>query len=193
MAEPKINDRDMLRLIDKEGLSQSTTAKKLGVTRQAVSRRLKELRGKTTRAVITKKVEQVIDNRLDAMAQLSQINGHAHELLDLLMGWSRGDPQALQTLEKQVKRIRIGEDEEVEVVQAKFKDPRDLAVKVMAEIRGQLDLQLKMFQTMYDMQAASEFQETVLEVIAEIDPEVRNEIIRRLNERRSVRSALRFT
>lgn len=183
----------MLQLVDKEGLSQSAAAKKLGVTRQAVSKRLQELRGKTTKAVVVKKVSQCVDQKLDAVAQLQKINDHANELLDLCMAWGRGDGTALQILESQrtTRTVRIG-DEEIDVTEFKFKDPRELALKAMAEIRGQLKLQLEIFQALYDLKAAQEFQEEVLAAIAEAAPDVRSKIIHNLNQRRAIRSAVRF-
>jgi hypothetical protein len=63
---------------------------------------------------------------------------------------------------------------------------------VMAEIRGQLRLQLEIFQTLYDMKAVEEFQREVLSAIGEASPEVRNAIIGRLNQKRAIRSAIRF-
>jgi predicted DNA-binding protein (UPF0251 family) len=69
MRNPKINDREMLRLID-SGMSQSEAAKEIGVSRQAVSKRLQELRGKTTKIVVSKKIEQVVGRKIDAMEQL---------------------------------------------------------------------------------------------------------------------------
>jgi hypothetical protein len=71
------------------------------------------------------------------------------------------------------------------------KDP-GLKLKVMAEIRGQLKLQLEIFQTLYDLKAVAEFQEEVLDAIASVSPEVRDEIIFRLKERSVVRSALQL-
>jgi len=148
---------------------------------------------RTTRAVIVKKVEDVVDRKIDAMEQLSKINEYANELLDLVMAWGRGDDEALQILESQVhtKKVQIG-GEELEVKEFKFKDPRELALKAMAEIRGQLKLQLDIFQALYDLKAAQEFQNVVLETIAEVDPNVRREIIHRLNNKRAVRSAIKF-
>ena len=191
MSNPKINDRKMLRLID-SGMSQSEVAKKIGVSRQAVSKRLQELRGKTTKVVVSKKIEQVVDQKIDAIGQLQKINDYANELLDLLMRWNRGEHEALQALESQVKRIRIG-DKEIDIKEVKFKDPRQLALQAMAEIRNQLKLQLEIFQALFSLQAAEEFQNVVLETIAEVDPKVRNEIIRRLNNKRTIRSAVRLT
>jgi predicted transcriptional regulator len=190
MSPQKINDSKMLRLID-SGMSQSKVAKKIGVSRQAVNKRLRELRGKTTRVVVAKKIEQMVDRKIDAIEQLQKINDYANELLDLLMRWNRGESEALQALESQVKKIRIG-DGKFEIKEAKLKDPRQLALQAMAEIRNQLKLQLEVFQTLFSLQAAEEFQNLVLETISEVDPNVRNEIIRRLNNKRTIRSAMRL-
>jgi predicted transcriptional regulator len=69
MQPQKVNDRKLLNLVD-EGLSQAEAARRLGVSRQAVSKRLQELRGRTTRAVVVKKVEEIVDkkNRCHAAA-----------------------------------------------------------------------------------------------------------------------------
>jgi len=189
MADKKINDTRLIRLVDM-GVTQAEIARTLGVSRQAVNKRITELRGRTTKVIAARKIEQVVDQKLDAMEQLQKINGSANEILDLLMRWQRGDEEALQILESQ-KTVRVGKDEEP-VVEYKFKDPRELALKAMAEIRGQLRLQLEIFQTLYDMKAVQEFQQEVLSAIAEVSPETRNAIIRKLNEKRAVRSAVRF-
>jgi predicted transcriptional regulator len=64
-----INDRRLLQLIDGQGMNQSDAAKELGVSRQAVSKRLQELRGRQTRVIVAKKIEAAVDLNLDAMAQ----------------------------------------------------------------------------------------------------------------------------
>ena len=72
------------------------------------------------------------------------------------------------------------------------KDPRELALKAMAEIRGQLNLQLEIFKTLHDMKAMQEFQEEVLEVIGKVDPSARAAIITGLNQRRAVRGSVTY-
>ncbi|BBO82474.1 hypothetical protein DSCO28_30400 [Desulfosarcina ovata subsp. sediminis] len=194
MRPPTICDRTLLKLIDKQGLSQAETARRLNVSRQAVSQRLKELRGQQTKVTVAKKVEQVVDRKLDAIDQLQKINENANELLDLCMAWQRGDDVALQILESQRtnRTVRIG-DEEIDAQEFKFKDPRELALKAMAEIRNQLRLQLEIFATLYDMKAVAEFQNAVLEAIGEVDHDVRTRIIQKLNSQRAIRSAVRFS
>ncbi len=146
----------MLQLVD-EGLNQVKIAKYFGVTKQAISKRKKELRGHTTKVVVSKKIKQVVDNKLDAIEQLKKINTEANKILDEL---------------EQNSTIKL---------------------KAMAEIRQQLALQLEIFQTLYSLQAAEEFQKAVLETIAEVSPDVRRKIINRLNEKRSIRSAIKFS
>lgn len=78
----KINNRKLLRLIDKEKKSQSEAARTLNVSRQAVSKRLQELRGRKTRVVAAKKIEQAVNTNFDAMTQLLDINKKTISLLD---------------------------------------------------------------------------------------------------------------
>ena len=68
----------------------------------------------------------------------------------------------------------------------------DLMLRVMAEIRNQLRLQLDIFQCLYDMKAVQEFQDEVLTAIGEAAPDVRKRIIHSLNEKRAIRSAIKF-
>jgi len=157
MRPQTINDLELLQLINVKKLSQAEAARELGVTRQAISQRLKDLRGVQAGVVVAKKVEQAVDSKLDAIGQLQKINVKANDLLD----------QAVNN--------------------------PNLSLRVMNEIRGQLKLQLEIFETLFSLQAAKEFQETILEAIGEVDPNVRRKIIRRLNEKRSVRSAVKFT
>lgn len=66
------------------------------------------------------------------------------------------------------------------------------AIKLMSEIRNQLKLQLEIFQTLYSVQAAQEFQTVVLEVIGKVSPEVRKKILAELNSRSAIRNAVTF-
>jgi len=68
----------------------------------------------------------------------------------------------------------------------------ELKLKVMAEIRGQLKLQLEIFQALYDLKAVQEFQEEVLSTIGEASPRLRDAIVQRLAERRAIRKSISF-
>ena len=192
MPERKINDSIMLAMLDK-GKKQVEVAEFFGVSPQAISDRLKKLRGGIVKNLVMEDAAKVIDRNLDTVKQLQKINNYANELLDLLIAWNRGDDKALQVLESQIttKKVRVGDQEEF-VREFKFKDPRELALKAMSEIRGQLKLQLEIFQTLFDMKAVQEFQREVLTAIGEASPEVKNAIIDKLNQRRIIRQSIQF-
>jgi DNA-binding Lrp family transcriptional regulator len=192
MPERKINDSVMLAMLDKNK-KQAEIAEFFSVSPQAISDRVKKLRGGVVKNVVMERAAEVIDKNLNTVEQLQKINNYANELLDLLIAWNRGDDKALQVLESQIttKKVRVGDQEEF-VREFKFKDPRELALKAMSEIRGQLKLQLEIFQTLFDMKAVQEFQKEVLTAIGEASPEVKNAIIDKLNQRRIIRQSIQF-
>lgn len=192
MPKPKI-DRLKLNQLLTAGKSQKEVAQLFGVTPSAISKAKKELNIAVVKSVALESAHKVVDQNLNTVKQLQKINNYANEILDLLMRWNRGDDEALQILESQVatKKVRVGDNEEF-VKEFKFKDPRELALKAMAEIRGQLKLQLEIFQTLYDMRSVEEFQKEVLSIIGEVSKDVRKQIITRLRQRRAVRTVIRF-
>ena len=141
------------------------------------------------RNVTLRAAHKIVDREINALDQLQKINRDAKEMLDLLMRWNRGEDAALSGTRISGPEIKVRGHEE-EITEFKFKDPRELALKAMQEIRGQLKLQLEIFQALFDMQAVQQFQAEVLEVIASVSTEARDEIIRRLTERNALRSAL---
>lgn len=173
------------------GRSQKEIAEALHVSESAISQAKKELNIAVVKNVSLESAHKVVEKHLDTISQLQKINQSANELLDLLMRWNRGDDEALQILESQVRKVKIGRGKEAEeVTEYRFKDPRELALKAMAEIRGQLNLQLDIFKTLYDVQGVAEFQKEVLTAIGEVEPSVRDKIISRLKESRALRQSV---
>ena len=81
MAKCKIIDHKLLRMID-QGKTQVEASVFFGVSKQAVNKRLKELRGRTTKIIATKKLEATINHKFDAIQQLTDINKKTLDLLD---------------------------------------------------------------------------------------------------------------
>ena len=188
----KYSDTKLQELV-RNGLTQAEIARKLGVSTASVCQRLRRLKVVVAKDLTLRSAPAVIRKELDTVGQLQKINRDANELLNLLMRWNRGEDDALQILETQVRKVRIGRGEDAqEVTEYKLKDPRELALKAMAEIRGQLKLQLEIFQALYDMQAVAQFQQEVLAVIGECSPDARETIIRRLAERSAIRSTIEW-
>ena len=71
----------------------------------------------------------------------------------------------------------------------KAKD-HDTTLKAMREIRGQLELQLEIFKTLYDLEAVADFQREVLTTIGEVDKDVRDRIIQGLKEGKALRRSV---
>jgi hypothetical protein len=188
MPKPKI-DRVKLNQMLVEGKLQREIAQYFGVTDGAISKAKNELKVAVVKNVALESAHKVVDKHLDTIGQLQKINENANELLDLLMRWNRGEEEALQILESQVRKVKIKGSEE-EVTEYRFKDPRELALKAMQEIRGQLNLQLDIFRTLYDVQAVAEFQKEVLTAIGEVSPDVRDRIIQKLKESRALRQSV---
>ena len=193
MPRRKITNAQLEELV-RDGNSITEISNKLGVTRSAVWKRLKAINIAVTKNVVLHHAGEIVERKIDAIEQLQKINDYANELLDLLMRWNRGEEEALQVLETQVatKKVRVGNQVDF-VREYKFKDPRELALKAMQEIRSQMNLQLDIFKTLYDMAAVAEFQKEVLEAIGDASPETRDKIVRNLQERRIVRSTLEFS
>lgn len=168
--------------------TQAYCAEFFGVGRSAITKAKRKLVIATSRSIVAKQAGRVIDKNLNAVDQLQKINKTANDLLDNLVYIQKGIPD-------ECKSIKIDDDgKETEIVNyllytALLKDARELSIKSMAEIRGQLKLQLEIFQCLYDMEAVKEFQQEVLTVIGEVSPDARARIIDRLNKANAVRKS----
>ena len=164
----KVSNLELQRLLE-QGFHVSEIARKLKVTPGCISKRLKALKVGITNTVGMHRAGELVEKKANAIEQLQRINDHANELLDRAMQVVRGevdpDPQTPEP-------------------------PQDVALKAMKEIRGQLKLQLEIFQALYDMTAVAEFPKEVLEAIGDVAPEIRTRIICNLQKRRIIRSTL---
>jgi len=163
MPAPKI-DKIKLNRVLSSGKSQKEAAQLFGVSEGAISKAVKGLNIAVVKNVALENAHKVVEKNLNTLDQLQKINTYANDLLDLLMRWNKGDSQALQILESQVRKVKV-KGAEHEIMEYRFKDPRELALKAMAEIRGQLSLQLDIFKTLYDVEAVAQFQKEVLTAI----------------------------
>ncbi len=187
----KINIAKLEEMLSDEGKTQAACAAHFGVTPAAISIQVKKLGIAVVRNTAMEHAPVVVKKKLNAIEQLEKINENANELLDLCMKWQRGDKKALRILESQVRRVVVGAGKNKEAVREfKFKDPRDLALRAMSEIRGQLGVQLEIFKTLYDVESVREFMNEIIELLAETSPELRNTFIQKVKEKKALNSAL---
>jgi predicted transcriptional regulator len=64
------------------------------------------------------------------------------------------------------------------------------SIKIIGEIRQQLKLQIEIFETIFNLQAANDFMSSVMEALEEVEPDVRDRVIQKLNSKSAIRSAL---
>jgi transposase len=158
----KIDDDIMVRMIQ-EGKSHTEVAKRFNVTKQAVQERFSKLKKKILMAVNADNAHRVVQKELNAMDQLQMINAKAIQLLDVALEAPKSDDDKPNNY-----------------------DP-SLALKAMKEIRGQLKLQMDLFQSLYNVRSAAEFQQKVIELMEEVSPELKERFIRKLKAERTLR------
>ena len=167
MPKPKIDIRKMERLL-REGKSQREVAQVFGVIESAISHAKKSLGKNIVRTVGLERANEVVEVHLDVVGQLRSINSAICEELN----------RAKEAV------TRANGREQIHI--------QNVITRLSAEIRRQLETQMKICQLWYEARAVAEFQSIVLTAINEVDPKLKEDIIRRLQERRGVRSAVEF-
>ena len=167
MAKVKISLIQLEQLV-REGNGVSEIARKLGVTKGAVSKRLKSLKVAIAKDVTLRSAPQIVDRQINAMGQLTRINTLINNELDYI--------------EENIKNAS-GE---------KRKELQDQRLKHVSEIRKQLSLLLDIAQALHSTEEVAAFQQIVLEEIGHAEPSVRTRILQRLNERRAIPSTLGY-
>jgi len=189
MPERKINDSVMLAMLDK-GKKQAEVAQFFNVSPQAISDRLKKLRGGVIRNVVLEAAPKIVEKKINSVEQLQNINAITNQLLDQLIGKD-------QTISRMAKAVELFLEYEKDPTKENFRkikgiilqvnQDKNTALKACQEIRGQLSLQLDIFKTLYDVEAVADFKREVLNAIGEIEPEIRSKIIQNLKAKRALR------
>jgi hypothetical protein len=180
MALPAKIDPVKLRRYLREGKSQRQIAQIFGVSDAAVSMRIKNLNVSVAKATQMEHAHAVVLDTLDCVGQLHKLNMDSNYLLDLLMAWVRGEERAVELLKSHQK---LG---------AKFEDPKALALKVMQQIQNQLKLQIDILNSVANFEAVADFQREIIEILAEMDLDLKKKFIARLREKKSIRAAVKY-
>ena len=168
MAKRKIDLRKLDRML-RDGKSYREIAKHFNCTPGAIAQARKKLKANIIRTVGLEKANEVVEGHLDMLGQLRKINRAITEELD---------PAKAEVVEADGRsRIAL----------------QGVIIKLSAEIRQQLEAQLKIIEVWSDMRVVAEFQSEVLAILDEMEPGVRDEIVRRLKERHALRGAVSVT
>ena len=167
MPKKKISLIQLEQLVS-EGNGVSQIARKLGVTKGAVSKAIKRLNIAFTKDVALRTAPKIADKKIDAMGQLTRVNDLINDELNYI-----------QTI---IQTTSGPERKELQAQQLKH----------VAEVRKQLGLLLNIAEALYNAEEVAAFQQIVLEEIGNAAPDVRDRILHRLHERRAIRSTLEF-
>ena len=83
-------------------------------------------------------------------------------------------------------------NEKTKVILADAKDDPQLALKAIGSIQQQISLAIDLYEKIYSIDQMNNFNQEVLQVLEECDPNLRKKVIERLNAKASLRSAVRF-
>ncbi len=163
MPHTKLDPDALHRYLD-AGHTQADAAKYFTVSESAISQRVKKLQIATTKVVALERAAEVVDQKLSATARLQRIQ---QVILDQLQ-WAEQQANA-----PGADRARLA----------------DVLVKLCAEARAQLRLEHDVSRTLIDLRVVREFQQSVMQTIAEEAPDVGRRIVARLKERRALRAS----
>ena len=163
MAKSRLDPNELHRFLA-EGRSQADAARHFGVSEAAVSQRVQKLRIATSKVVALEKAGEIVDQKLDANARLERVQ----RVIDEELRWA-----VAQAQQPSADRGAL----------------QDTILRLAAEVRQQLGLQLTISRTLIDLRVVREFQQGVIQVISEESPEVGRRIVTRLKERRALRAS----
>ncbi len=167
MRKQKFSDEELIPLVE-AGLTVTEIARRLNVSKGAVSQRLKRLKLAVAKDICLRSAGEIVRGEINALHQFQSMNEKANELLErALDSLGADDPSC-----------------------AEGADSREIALKIMREIRGQLKLHTHMIESLNNMKMVADFQTEVLEAVGEASPDLRERIVKKLRERRAVRSGI---
>ena len=170
------NALELIDLLSNPEKSGNEVAEILNVTPGRVSQLKKQLKLHRTGVVQIEKVGEIVEKHIDAAQELFDLHQEAKKLLEMMKKKVNGDTTDLPA--------GFGEHGK--------KDPIELYQKIMQESRAQLSLYLDFSKTMYDIKVMATFQQSVLDAINEVAPEVKDKIVQKLKEARAIRPNLQL-
>jgi hypothetical protein len=191
----KIDKAEMIRMVN-SGCPDREIMDKFGVTRNSVASAKQRIK-KAFRAPVPKTSELSKDN-IDAMSQLKYIN-------DTIIGQLKSCEKFILREDKKMAEFdRLTEELEKETNEERRKSLnetldsltdntksilkiQDNLVNISGEVRKQIELQLKIAETLYNIQMTAEFQNEVIAGIREVDPITAKKIVDKLREKRALR------
>jgi IS30 family transposase len=147
---------ERIKCLFSEGIGVNEIARNVKRSASTVSRALKKM--KISKAVGVAKAGRMLDQKLNAFKQLRKINNRANLIMDRLQ------TETAETAEKY----------------------GIIVLKACEAVRRDLELQLKICEALYNVEEVAKWQNELLDILGEIDPEARERFYGRLQEKRPI-------
>jgi hypothetical protein len=192
---PVLNYVEMEQLL-KQGKSSSEVGVVLGCTGAAVRRAHSILKKRMEIMPDLVKQSELQKDNLDTISQLGSINRTVMDELDRAKRLILREDMAVKEREDLEDRVKEDPTNTVLVAQLKEKSGISFAnilkiqsnvIDISAEVRKQLELQIKIAETLYNATMMAQFQEEVLNAIGRASLPVRESIIKELKQLRTLR------
>ena len=180
-------DPKVLKNLIREGKTVTQIAEYFGCTPSAIS----QAKSKLSIAVVddaTWRAHEITNENIQFMQQLNKTNKILADSIDRLEAIIAGDEEATKSLRRLYREGNLfGKRGSSSVA---FRDPQELLLKLISELRMQARLYIDISAQMQDHEEAQIFQAAVLEVIGNESPEIRQRIVKKLIDRKKLH---RFT
>jgi len=196
----KIDKAELIRMVN-EGKPEKAIMEKFGCSLHAVQSAKQRIK-KSFNTPIPKTSELSKDN-IDAMSQLKYINEtiigqlKSCEKFVLREDKKMAEFDALtaerETCTDEKRKLEIAEKLSTLTDNTKgILKIQDNLVNISGEVRKQIELQLKIAETLYNIQMTAEFQNEVIAAIREVDPITAKKIVDKLREKRALRGLVKL-
>jgi hypothetical protein len=142
---------------------------------------------------------EVHSGDMDALSQLGQLNRTIVEELDRARRLVIREDEKVREREDLEEKVKKDPKNTILIAELKEKAHTSFAnilkiqsnvIDISAEVRKQIELQLKIAETLYSATMIAKFQEEVLNAIGKIDPFTRDAIIKELKQQRTLRGLM---
>ena len=175
-------DRQTFHRMVRAGKSQAEIAKYFGCSASAVSQYASAHKAAVSKSVALTHAHRLAKADVDLLEKASKQEARLLRAAELSWRIANGDPAAL----KQAGDVRSL------LPRTQFSDPMVVYLQSLRQLTDLIRTKKELMMSMYDVSTAAEFQREVLEIIANTDPELRKEIIRRLKANKALAASIRI-
>jgi len=188
----KVDLKQMEQML-RSGMKNKEVAEFFNVTPGAISQHSRKMKNYIVRSMALEKAHEVTAQHSRKMKNYivrSMALEKAHEVtashIDVV--------NQLQLINDSINHELGKAKEEADNTKGSSRIPfQRVIIELSAEVRRQLDSQVKIFELWHDTKVIHEFHEEILNILEEVKPGLRNEIIGRLKQRRAIRSTVKFS